>query len=207
MYRCVIFDVDGTLIDTEKAVIKSLQRLLWEEQGRNYKYEELFFALGVPGAISLEKLGIEDVESACAKWDCYMGSLFQEIKVYSGIRQTLEELTRLGVKTGIVTSKTKEQFKNDFLPFGLTDCLKCVVCADDTTNHKPHPEPLQKFLEIFQLEPQEALYVGDTIYDMRCAQGADVDFALALWGAKITEGIAAKYKLERPGEILTIASR
>lgn len=207
MYSCVIFDVDGTLIDTEKIIIRALQKVLEEELNRRYNYDELIFVLGVPGAGSLEKLGVKNVERACQKWDLYMREYGEQIKVYPGIRAVLESLSREGVKTGIVTSKTKEQFTNDFLPLGLTEYLQYVVCADDTDRHKPDPDPLLRFLELAQVNPEQAIYVGDTIYDMRCARGAGLDFALALWGARITEGISAKYNLKKPEDILSTLIR
>ena len=207
MYDCVIFDVDGTLIDTEKMIIKALQKVLQEELKHQYNYDELTFVLGIPGAGSLEKLGVKNVEGACQKWDLYMREYGEQIKVYPGIKSVLEDLSKRGIKTGIVTSKTKEQFKNDFLPLGLAEYLEYVVCADDTARHKPDPDPLLKFLELAQVSAEKAIYVGDTIYDMRCARGAGLDFALALWGARITEGIAAKYNLEKPEDILNTLIR
>ena len=58
----------------------------------------------------------------------------------------------------------------------------CVICADDTAEHKPEPGPLLKYMERTGAKPSEVLYVGDTVYDMQCARGAGVDFALARWG-------------------------
>jgi len=202
MYEWIIFDIDGTLIDTEKAIINSLQKVLQEELGSHYDYEDLLFVFGIPGAVSLQQLGVKDIESARKKWDKYVEEFYHEIHVFPGIKETLQELSRRGVKTGIVTSKTREEFENDFLPFGLMDYLNHVVCADDTVKHKPNPEPLLKFLSLFGANPAKAVYIGDTIYDANCAGGAKIDFALAVWGANLTVNIDAKYKLKDPGEIL-----
>lgn len=59
MIECVVFDVDGTLLDTEKEVIESLQRIVKEELGQELGYEELVFSLGIPGNVTLERLGIK----------------------------------------------------------------------------------------------------------------------------------------------------
>jgi phosphoglycolate phosphatase-like HAD superfamily hydrolase len=101
-----------------------------------------------------------------------------------------------------VTSKTNEELINDFMPFGLSSYLTHTVCADDTVRHKPHPEPLLKFLEISGADPKKSIYIGDTIYDYECARDAGIDFGLALWGCKNHENIQAKYKFERPQDIL-----
>lgn len=204
MYDCVIFDVDGTLIDTEKAIISSLQRVLEEELERKYHYQELLFVLGVPGADSLPRLGVKNVSRALEKWDRYMKEFHSSIRVYPGIEGVLMELKKIGVKMGIVTSKTREELRIDFQPFGLMNYLSWIVCADDTKKHKPNPEPLLKFLELSRINQERAVYIGDTVYDMKCAQGAGIDFALALWGARNTENIEATYKLKNPRNILKL---
>ncbi|WP_432663474.1 HAD family hydrolase [Wukongibacter baidiensis] len=204
MYNCIIFDVDGTLIDTEVAVFSSLKRLAEEELNRNFDLEELSFALGIPGEVALSKLGIKNVNQSNLKWNEYMKDYFHHIKVYSDIEENLIKLDEAGILTGIVTSKTKHELINDFRPFGLEKYLKIVVCADDTEKHKPNPEPILKFIEVSGINPSKAIYIGDTIYDMECAKAAGVDFALALWGAKSTKDIDCKYKLENLNEIWEI---
>jgi HAD superfamily hydrolase (TIGR01549 family) len=204
MYNCVIFDVDGTLIDTEIAVLSSLQRVVNESLNIKLSLEELSFALGIPGEVALNILGIKNVTMANIKWNEYMKDFSHHVKVFEDIEETLIKLNALGILTGIVTSKTKEELKNDFIPFGLELYLKIIVCADDTDNHKPHPEPILKLIDIIGVCPSRTIYIGDTIYDMKCANAAGVDFALALWGAKSTEGINAKYMLKTPKQILEI---
>lgn len=204
MYNCIIFDIDGTILDTEIAVLSSLQKLLFEELNKNFSFEDLRFALGIPGEVTLNKLGITNLLESNEKWNRYFKEYFHSIKVFDHIKDTLIELEEMGVLIGIVTSKTKEEFINDFVPFGLTNFFKLVVCADDTEKHKPNPDPILKFMELSGADKSKTIYVGDTIYDMECAVGADIDFALALWGAKSSTGINANYILENPKQILEI---
>ena len=126
------------------------------------------------------------------------------MKVFDDIKDTLVKLSEIGILAGIVTSKTKEEYMNDFVPFGLTDYFKLVVCADDTKEHKPNPAPILKFIELSGVDKSKAIYIGDTKYDRDCAFSAGIDFALALWGAKSSIGIKANYILENPKQILTI---
>lgn len=204
MYNCIIFDIDGTILDTEIAVLSSLQKLLFEELNKNFSFEDLRFALGIPGEVTLNKLGITNLLESNEKWNRYFKEYFHSIKVFDHIKDTLIELEEMGVLIGIVTSKTKEEFINDFVPFGLTNFFKLVVCADDTEKHKPNPDPILKFMELSGADKSKTIYVGDTIYDMECAVDADIDFALALWGAKSSTGINANYILENPKQILEI---
>lgn len=205
MYNCIIFDIDGTLLDTEIAVLSSLQKLVFEELNENLSFDELRFALGIPGEVTLNKLGITNILDCNAKWNKYLKEYFHNVKVFDGIKDTLIELNEIGILTGIVTSKTKEEFLNDFAPFELNNYFKLVVCADDTEEHKPNPEPILKFIELSGANKSKTIYIGDTKYDMDCAFGAGIDFALALWGAKSSIGINANYILENPKQVLKLA--
>ncbi len=201
MYNYIIFDIDGTILDTETAVLSSLQKLLLEELNKNYSFEDLSFALGIPGEAALRKLGINNILESNEKWNSYLKEYFHHVKVFEGIKDTLMKLNEMNISTGIVTSKTKEEFINDFVPFDLSKYFKFVVCADDTEKHKPNPEPILKFIELSGADKSKTIYIGDTKYDMDCAFSAGIDFALALWGAKSSEGIDANYILENPKEI------
>lgn len=202
MYNCVILDVDGTLIDTEAAVIGSLKKLL-EEQGHEVPADhELRSVLGIPGRDSLPRFGMENVEEACVRWNEFMKDFADQIYPYEGIRDALSHLKNAGITTGIVTSKTRQELEDDFMPFGLMDQLDYVVCADDTEKHKPCPEPLLKFLELSGVDPARSVYVGDTRYDAECASAAGVDFALALWGAPAPGEVrSATHRLAHPSDI------
>ncbi|OCA96677.1 HAD family hydrolase [Clostridium beijerinckii] len=205
MYNCIIFDIDGTLLDTEIAVLSSLQKLVFEELNENLSFDELRFALGIPGEVTLNKLGITNILDCNVKWNKYLKEYFHNVKVFDGIKDTLIKLNEIGILTGIVTSKTKEEFLNDFASFELNNYFKLVVCADDTEEHKPNPEPILKFIELSGANKSKTIYIGDTRYDMDCAFGAGIDFALALWGAKSSIGINANYILENPKQILKLA--
>ncbi|MBN7575227.1 MULTISPECIES: HAD family hydrolase [Clostridium] len=205
MYNCIIFDIDGTLLDTEIAVLSSLQKLVFEELNENLSFDELRFALGIPGEVTLNKLGITNILDCNVKWNKYLKEYFHNVKVFDGIKDTLIKLNEIGILTGIVTSKTKEEFLNDFAPFELNNYFKLVVCADDTEEHKPNPEPILKFIELSGANKSKTIYIGDTRYDMDCAFGAGIDFALALWGAKSSVGINANYILENPKQVLKLA--
>ncbi|WP_127529370.1 HAD family hydrolase [Paenibacillus kobensis] len=206
MYTSFIFDIDGTLINTEQAILESLQQMLKANYDREMTPHDLTFVLGIPGAVSLRKLGIEehDIDHAIHCWDEHMKEYQSAIHVFDGIQQLLIGLRNPSIMTGVVTSKTKEQFHNEFVPFGLAQDLQYVVCADDTKLHKPNPEPMLKFLELSGAQTSSSLYIGDSIYDFECARSAGVDFGLALWGCKQPDAIPAKYKFEHPKDILNL---
>lgn len=204
MYTSIIYDVDGTLINTEHAVLGSLQKMLSLDYGIEMDTQDLRFVLGIPGAVALPRLGITNIEEANDRWNRYMKDFYSTMSVFDGISQVLRTLSQRDFKQGIVTSKTGEELRDDFIPFGLMEYLPYKVCAEDTEQHKPNPEPLLKYLEISGSDPKSSIYIGDTIYDCECARDAGVDFALALWGCNNHESIPAKYKLVRPESLLEL---
>lgn len=204
MYKYIIFDIDGTLLDTVAPNLSSLKKVVLEELNKNCTFEELEFSLGIPGEVTLNKLGIADVPRCLHKWNEYLKDYHNEVKVFDGIKETLMELDKRKILTGIVTSETKEEFKNMFIPFNLRNYFDIVICADDTEKHKPNPEPILKLIELSNGNKSDFIYIGDTKYDMQCAASAGIDFGLALWGAKSPEEINANYIFENPKQILNL---
>lgn len=205
MYKSIIFDIDGTLLDTEKAILLSLQQVL-KEEGLSYELDDLKFSLGIPGKEALKQLPVTNVDKMDKKWSQAVFEYADEVGLFSDVEEIIELLADKQIQMGIVTSKTRDELKREFEPFGLNTYFQYIVCADDTVKHKPEPEPLLACLEGLGVPSSSALYIGDSIYDMHCAYKAGVHFALALWGAKTTEGYdLAEYVLKKPQDIAVLA--
>lgn len=183
-YKQIVFDVDGTLLDTEYAVLHSLQDTIESITGEKPELERLAFVLGITGESALKQLGLTSIPAVLSQWEHNMERYFDSIQVFDHIKDLLEALTAHGYELGIVTSKTRDEFVHDFCVFGIEHLFRTVVCSDDTSEHKPNPAPILKYIELTQCGPEDVLYIGDSVYDMECAAGAGVDFALAGWGVK-----------------------
>lgn len=204
MFKYVIFDVDGTILDTENAILKSLQKVL-KEEGKDYQLEDLRFALGIPGIETLKKLNVTDLERIHPIWSETVLEFSHEVSVFQDIENVIKTLSESAVRNGIVTSKTKQELIDEFEPFGLSSFFEYTICASDTEKHKPHPEPLLACLDGLNANQDETIYIGDSIYDLQCAKSAGVKFALALWGSKTTEGFeSAEFVLKEPKAILDL---
>lgn len=208
MYKAIIFDVDGTLIDTELAMLNSLQRTLKEEKGIDKKHEELRFILGIPGKDTLRMMGLEPVEELHDIWSAAVLDFSHNVVVFKGIEELLNTLKSLNLKLGIVTSKIKQSMRDEFDQFNLNHYFDNIIDADDTLYHKPNPEPLITSMQNLNVESNDAIYIGDSIYDMQAAHAANMKFALALWGAKTTKGFEkAEFILEDPTDLIKIIKR
>lgn len=203
-YSHIVFDLDGTLIDTERAILPSLRDTLEELTGRHYKELALTFALGITGADALKRLGVADVPAALTLWIEKMHKYEDAVSLFVGVAEALAKLREQRLALGIVTSKTREEFAHDFNRFGIGGYFQTVVCAEDTAEHKPTPAPLLKYMELSGAHRERVLYVGDSIYDSQCAHAAGVDFALALWGTH-NPAIPAQHRIQMPGHLLSLS--
>ncbi|WP_297638326.1 HAD-IA family hydrolase [uncultured Clostridium sp.] len=201
-YKCIIFDLDGTILDTEEMNIVPLRRLIKEELGKDIAYEKLLKYRAYPGKQTLKLLGFNKIDQAYDKWVTYVNEYEVGAKLYEGFNEVLQILNESGVVSCISSSKTKKQYEIDFCSTGLQKYIKNAVLAEDTENHKPHPEPILKVMENLDVKASDIIYIGDTIADYRATRMAGIDFALALWGAYTIEGIDADYNLSNPKEIL-----
>jgi HAD superfamily hydrolase (TIGR01549 family) len=202
MYECVIFDVDGTLIDTETASVLSLQKLLQEETSTLYPLKDLAFVMGLTGVESLRRLGVENAEAANERWNRYIKDYYHLVNVFKDIEVVLQKLVSRGLKTGIVTSRTGQELNKDLGLFQLRKYFPYAVCSDDILKPKPDPEPILKFVEMTHVHPKRTIYIGDTLNDFLAARGAGIDFGLAVWGSGCKEFTGAKYRFASPWEIM-----
>ena len=199
-YSHVIFDVDGTLVDTERALLCSLQDTIFELKGEKPDLANLKFSFGIPGEVTLRQLGIGEIDRASQIWYDRFSQYYESVALFPGIEALVRELHSKGYRLGIVTSRNRVEFGEDFPRFGLSEYFETVVCAGDCPDSKPHPGPMLKYLETAGIAAGDALYIGDTVYDCQCATGAGVDFGLALWGHNSARHIRANYFFSNPYE-------
>lgn len=210
MIDTVLFDVDGTMMDTEYIMTHSLQQTLKELKGLDLPAHELEFILGIPGQKAVEQYADYRIneEVLLKEWDKNIQLLQHHARLFDGIKELLVELKHKNYLLGIVTSKTHQEMKNEFDHFNLNSFFDCVITASDTVNHKPHPEPIETAIEKLKKSPENVIYVGDSIYDMECAKQSKVAFALAEWGAKANNQFSeADTSLEKPSDLISYLSR
>lgn len=180
--KCVLFDVDGTLVDTEKVTIEALKITMKELYNRDYSKNELNFAVGLPGKHTLHKLDIENIDATLRVWNEQIRKFINEVRIYPQIEETLNSLKNKNIKLGIVTSRYGFEVKEDIMLNEILHHFDLIVTYDESLRPKPYPDQLLKALKELNKNPDEAVYVGDTNYDYGCAKSCNVDFLLANWG-------------------------
>lgn len=203
MYQAFLFDLDGTIIDSELIGLRALQETL-AELGLALHLDELRFSLGIPSYKTLEMLNVKDIPAAMKIWVDKERPHMRQVPVFEGMHDVMAKLPACG----IVTSKTAEEMDDSFYLLGIDHFFEAIVCASDTRKHKPDPEPLELGLRLMGCTADNAIYIGDSLYDMKCAKAAGVDFGLALWGAKSAAGFEdARYIFETPLDIMKLPHR
>lgn len=202
-YKAIIYDIDGTLLDTAKMNMIPLQQLIKEEQNKTVAYDNLLPYAAFSGLKTIEMLGFKDVEGMLKKWIAKINTSGLHAEIFDGIQSVLDAVQELGITQAIMSSKTKKQYQIDITENHLDHYFQFKTLLDDTELHKPNPEPLYHILEQLQLRCDEVLYNGDTDADAKCCKAANVDFAYASWGPLSIEETAT-YVLDKPEDLMLI---
>jgi len=204
-YKAVLFDLDGTLINTMDMNLYPLIRIIQEELGEIWTLQQVLPFFAQPGLKTMDDLGIRDKEATYARWVRYVNEYEPGAIPFDGIPQVLQTFQNSGIRMAAVTSKMHGQYQIDVVGNGLDRFLETAVLAEDTQLHKPHPEPIFLCLERMGLSPADALYVGDTLPDLQAARNAGMDFGFAAWGAVSEVGMEdARYRFAEPEDLLSL---
>ena len=202
-YRAIVYDIDGTLLDTRDRNLYPLLRIIEEELGQRWPLERVLKYTAYSGMQVMEELGFPDKEKTYARWVRYVNEYPEPAKLFPGLAQALEAIHRAGVLQAIVSSKMHAQFEIDMAGKGILPYFATAVLEEDTVLHKPNPEPLLLCLERLGTAPENAIYIGDMPSDCVAAKRAGMDFALARWGSDQTPA-QADLILESPKDLLKL---
>jgi pyrophosphatase PpaX len=183
-FRVVLFDLDGTLIDSGPMILASMQHSVRTVLGREIPPEELGLTIGGQGIVA-QMLAI-DAERADELLEAYKehnDGLHDTLEAFDDLLALLPALKAEGRKLGIVTAKRHRTVALALERFpGLEAAFDVVVAHEDTSRHKPDPDPVLFAIERLGGEPADSAYIGDSPFDIRAAKAAGV-FAVAVgWG-------------------------
>ena len=204
-YKAIIYDIDGTVLNTINMNMYPLMRIIKEETGEDWTFEEVLRFVTYPGMKVMEELKIKDKEKTYARWVKYVNEYEEGAVLYDGIQEVMEAFRAAPILQAVVSAKTKEQYQIDFVEKGLDQYMAAAVLADDTQKHKPDPEPLLECLKRLGINAADALYVGDGLSDYQAARNAGMDFGYAKWGSVSGDSIdAPDYVFEEPKDLLKL---
>lgn len=201
-FEAVLFDLDGTLVNTVDLIVQSFQHVWRTKLGKELEADRARSFIGLTLRAAFEAEGLEDVDGLIAdytRWNlAHLPDLQQN---YRGVPELLERLHAEGVVIGVVTAKRRPSALMSLQVAGLSDLIELTVSMEDTTKHKPDPTPLLLGATRLGLDPARTAYVGDTVFDVQAAKAAGMAAVAVTWGA----GNAADLAGEGPDYCATIA--
>jgi pyrophosphatase PpaX len=183
-YPVILFDLDGTLIDSGPIIIASMRHASVTVLGREPDEEAVRAAIGGQGLVSqMRDLDPDRVDELIDVYRAHNEPLHATLETFAGIPELLRELSARGHMLGIVTAKRRStvQLAFDRFPF-LAELTDVLVGSDDTERHKPDPDPVLEALRRLGAAPDEAVYIGDSPFDIRAGLAAGARAIAVAWG-------------------------
>jgi 2-phosphoglycolate phosphatase len=185
--RAVLFDLDGTLLDTAPDMVAALNNLRCEHHLAPLRYEVVRSAVS-HGAARVVRIGFENAgEEELARLqqrflEIYRGALSEHTRLFPGMLAVLDELDARGLKYGIVTNKAAWLTEPLLEQLQLRSRFDCVVSGDTLAVRKPHPQPLLHAAALAGVPPEACVYVGDAQRDVDAAHAAGMPALVANYG-------------------------
>ena len=206
--RAVLFDLDGTLLNSIDGIVACFEMVLAEFQpGHKFSRHDMIMKIGEPVPKQMLEFsgGLSDqVDPMVKKYRALMGERLATFPLYDGTRETLQVLKAKGFVTGLVTSKSRGPTEISLVQHDLHHLFDVIVTADDTQIHKPNPEPLYFAAKKIRVALSDILFVGDSIHDINCAHAAGSSAGAAYWGPfprSILDALRPKFGFESLPEI------
>jgi pyrophosphatase PpaX len=211
--QTVLFDLDGTLIDSIRLILDSYHHTLTQHNLPARSDEEWLRGVGTPLHVQFSQWhdSPEMLEAMIATYrEFNLKHHDRMVTVYPGVVEAVRQIKSSGIQTGLVTSKNRQGALRGLALVGLEALMDVMVCADEVSNPKPHPEPVEKAVALLGADPARTVYVGDSIHDMHSGRAAGVKTAAALWGPfgrSHLESAGPDYWLEKPEDLVGLVQR
>jgi 2-phosphoglycolate phosphatase len=186
--RTILFDLDGTLLDTAPDLADALNTLLQENQREALPYEHIRPVVS-HGGMALIKLGF-NIDSSDAAFealrqrllDIYRENISRHTQPFPGINELLDNIEQRGLNWGIVTNKPGWLTEPLLKDLGLFERAACVVSGDTLAERKPHPAPMLHASKLANSPPHQCVYIGDAQRDIEAGNNAGMQTLVALFG-------------------------
>ncbi len=190
-YKGIIFDIDGTLTSTNELIIATFNHIAQKYENKIYTEEEIYAMFGPTEDVILkEKFNGDQFKNVYEDYyKFYKENHPTMADLYPGIIDLLEFIRSKKIYTSIFTGKGR---KTSLITLELLDITKyfdMIVTGDDVSNHKPSPEGILKFIQKFNLNPEEVLMIGDSVADIYASREAGVTIASVVWDSYAKEQV------------------
>ena len=208
--RIVLFDLDGTLIDSIDLIVDSYLHVFTTHRLPPLTRAQIVEGIGTPlwtvfGEFTSDRATID---AWIATYRAYnLAHHDTRVVAFPGVVDMVRAIASAGRRLGLVTSKNHAGALRGLELIGLRSAFEVVVGADDVTHPKPHPEPVLRALELLGGVPGEAVYIGDSHHDLACGNAAGAATIGVTWGPLPRERLLAERPAavcETPAEVLRV---
>lgn len=203
MIKTVIFDMDGTMVDSKQINLESLNKVLVYLGKNESTIDEYNIAYSMTSGDTFKYYGIckKNIDLAIEMWTNELEPMRGKSELFPGILNLIRELNVRGYNLGIITSRFYFEAIVDIERFDLFQYFDEIITVSDVENAKPHTDSLDEYIKRTGANADEILYLGDSEHDSTFSKNADIFFGLALWGTS-DKNIEATVKFEDPFELL-----
>ena len=207
--KTLLFDLDGTLIDTNELILQSFLHTFGKYfPDRQYSREDILPFNGPTLHESFSSVNPDRAEEMIAEYRKFNHEKHDElVEEYEGVYETVERLHEQGYKLAIVTTKIRKTALMGLKLTGLDQFFDVVIGLDDVTKAKPDPEPLEKALAALGASKETAMMIGDSHYDVQAGKNLGIPTAIVGWSIKGEENIRSyqpDYILSNMRDLLAI---
>mgnify|MGYP006317538117 FL=1 len=191
-FHAVLFDLDGTLADTIPLIVASYQHAFRTVLGEEIDEARARAWIGRPLLAALLEESPEhghDLDQTYREWN--LANTARLIRRYEGVPEMLEALASAGVRMAVATSKRRQTARLALEGVGIDHLIEVAAALEDTTRHKPEPDPLLHAAAALGAQPCDCVYVGDATVDVLAARAAGMAAIAVSWGAADREALAA----------------
>ena len=181
----VLFDLDGTLIDSIELILSSARHAFRDWPGAAPSDAEWLTGVGIPLATMFQRYAGSpaEVDALIAKYrEFQLEHHDRLVRSYDAVVETVDFLRAAGHPVAVVTSKATWLARRGLDHVGLSHHFDVIVGCDSCERHKPDPMPVHHALGLLGYEPRDAVFVGDSVHDMHAGNAAGVTTIAALWG-------------------------
>jgi pyrophosphatase PpaX len=209
----VLFDLDGTLLDTIELLLSSVRHAFRNRTGRVPTTEDWIAGIGTPLGSQMRVYATDegDLAQLIESYRDYQRAHHDRLtRAYDDVLDTVATLHARGHPMAIVTSKANDIATRSLAFVGLDRYIKVLVGYDSTTSHKPNPAPVTHALAALGVPPAQAVFVGDSPHDMLAGNAAGVTTVGALWGPFSKAALAhaaPRYTLDRIRDLPALLDR
>lgn len=185
-YPVILFDLDGTLIDTNELILESFVHTFEIHCPGRYTKKDVIPIMGEPLHDQMHHFDPNHVKEMVATYQRFNESEHDHyVHAFPHVQEVLQQLYHKGVIMGVVSNKRRKVVEMGLKLFQLDTLMQVVICAGEAEKNKPAPDMLFLALEKLRRSPKEALMVGDSRYDLIAAQNAEIDSAGVGWSLHI----------------------